>query len=325
MIRLGANNLAFTASRPPPLRKIVFQIKPVPPFRLDLTVWALRRCPHYRVDRWDGRTYRRVLLVDEQPLEVAVTQTGPAEAPLLRVEMSNSKPHWEWASVIADLLVKMLGLHLDLAPFYRLAEQDDRLRPLAQRWRGLKPPQFSSVFEALVNAIACQQLSLTRGIHLLNRLAATYGPALPGKGESWSGFPRPVDLAHLAPEALRDLGFSRNKGAALIDLARCFKNCSPNLENLGTLGKSEAMARLRAFKGVGRWSAEYVLLRGLGRWSVFPGDDVGGRRLLQTWLHLAEPPDYQGVRRLLAGWHPYGGLIYFHLLLNRLAEEGHLS
>jgi len=325
MMGLGENNLAFTASRKPPLRKMVFQIKPVPPFRLDLTVWALCRRPHYLVDRWDGRTYRRVLVVDEQPLEVAVTQTGPAEAPLLRVEVSNSHPHWEWASIIADQLVKMLGLHLDLAPFYRLAEQDDRLRPLAQRWRGFKPPRFSSVFEALVNAIACQQLSLTRGIHLLNRLAATYGPALPGEGESWPGFPRPVDLADLAPEALRDLGFSRNKGAALIELARCFRNCRPNLENSGTLGKSEAMNRLRAFKGVGRWTAEYVLLRGLGRWSVFPGNDVGARRRLQAWLQLSEPPDYQGVRRLLAGWHPYGGLIYFHLLLNRLAEEGHLS
>jgi DNA-3-methyladenine glycosylase II len=325
MIKMGVNNLAFTASRQPTLRKIIFQIKPVPPFRLDLTVWALRRRPHYLVDRWDGRTYRRVLLIYEHPLEVAVTQTGPVEAPLLRVEVSNFQPHWEWASIIADLLVKMLGLHLDLAPFYRLAEQDERLRPLAQRWRGLKPPQFSSVFEALINAIACQQLSLTRGIHLLNRLAATYGPALPGAEGSWPGFPRPADLADMAPEALQDLGFSRNKGAALIDLARSLRNCSPSLEDSNSLGASEAMTRLRAFKGVGRWSAEYVLLRGLGRWSVFPGDDVGARRSLQAWLQLSEPLDYQGVRRHLAGWHPYGGLIYFHLLLNRLAEEGHLS
>jgi DNA-3-methyladenine glycosylase II len=325
MTGLEGNNLAVAASRPLPLRKIVFQIKPAPPFRLDLTVWALRRRPHYLVDRWDGQTYRRVLMVYEQPLEVAVTQTGPVEAPLLRVELDNSQPHWEWASVVADLLIKMLGLHLDLAPFYRRAEQDDRLRPLVQRWRGLKLPRFSSVFEALVNAITCQQLSLTRGIDLLNRLAATYGPALPGEGESWPGFPRPSDLADLAPEALQDLGFSRKKGTALIELARCFRNCRPNLENVGYPGKAEAMARLRAFKGVGRWSAEYVLLRGLGFWSVFPADDVRARRSLQAWLQLSEPPDYQEVRRHLAGWHPFGGLIYFHLLMNRLAEEGHLS
>jgi DNA-3-methyladenine glycosylase II len=308
-----------------PLQKIVFQLKPVPPFRLDLTVWALRRCPHNLVDLWDGQTYRRVLPVQDHLVEVAVTQTSPVERPLLRVEVREAHLHWERAAIIADLLVKVLGLHADLTPFYHLATADERLRPLVQRWRGLKPPRFPSVFEALVNAIACQQLSLTQGITLLNRLAANYGPAGPGEREPCPGFPRPADLASLEPEALRRLGFSRNKGTALIELAQGLENGNSGLENFGDLGKSEAMTRLLALRGVGRWSAEYVLLRGLGRWSVFPGDDVGARRHLQTWLEPAEPLDYQGVRRHLARWHPYAGLIYFHLLLNRLAEEGHLS
>jgi DNA-3-methyladenine glycosylase II len=325
MIGVESTNPACKDARYKPVRKVVFQLKPVPPFRLDLTVWALRRQPHNLVDRWDGRTYRRVILVCDQPVEMAVTQTAPVEAPLLRVEARTSHSHWEWASVIAAHLVKMLGLHADLAPFYRLAGEDDRLGPLVERWRGLKPPRFPSVFEALVNAIACQQLSLTQGIHLLNRLAATYAPALPGKKGPRPAFPRPVDLTGLRPEALLDLGFSRNKGTALIELAQILKDSNQDLENLNDLEESEAMTRLLAFRGVGRWSAEYVLLRGLGRWSVFPGDDVGARRHLQTWLHLADPLDYQGVRRHLARWHPYGGLIYFHFLLNRLAEEGHLS
>lgn len=322
---LGETKPYSEASGHTPARQIVFQLQPVPPFRLDLTVWALRRRPHNLVDRWDGQTYRRVLLVHDQPVEVAVTQIGPAEAPLLRVETVNSYPHWEWASILTARLVKMLGLAADLAPFYRLAGADDRLRPLAERFRGLKPPRFPSVFEALVNAIACQQLSLTLGIHLLNRLATTYAPALPVDGTAQPAFPRPGDLAGLDPDGLRALGFSRAKGTALIEVARGFTNDRLDLEDSDGLSKSEAMTRLVALKGVGRWSAEYVLLRGLGRWSVFPGDDAGARRNLETWLHPAEPLDYEGVRRQLARWQPYAGLIYFHLLLSRLAEAGHLS
>jgi DNA-3-methyladenine glycosylase II len=322
---LRKTNLAFKASQDTPMREIVFQLKPVPPFRLDLTVWALRRRPHNLVDRWDGRTYRRSLLVQDEPVEVAVTQTGPAEAPLLRVEAGNAHPHLEWASVIATRLVKMLGLHADLAPFYRLAGEDTRLGPLVERFRGLKPPRFPSVFEALINAIACQQINLTVAVQLLNRLAATYGPAGLVEGEPGPAFPRPSDLAGLSPDALRALGFSRNKAAAIIEVARSLAHHSRDLENLDDLEKSAAMTRLLALKGVGRWSAEYVLLRGLGRWSVFPGDDAAARRHLQTWLKLPEPPDYQGVRRQLASWRPYAGLIYFHFLLNRLADEGHLS
>ena len=67
------------------------------------------------------------------------------------------------------------------------------------------------------------------------------------------------------------------------------------------------------------------MLRRLGRTHIFPGDDVGARNNLQRWLHLADPLDYEAVGRTLARWHPYGGLIYFHLLLDRLAEAGHLQ
>ncbi len=83
-----------------------------------------------------------------------------------------------------------------------------------------------------------------------------------------------------------------------------------------------ALARLQHVRGVGRWTAKYVLLRGLGRVHIFPGDDVGARNNLQKWLGLTEPLDYDGVARTLKRWQRFGGLIYFHLLLGRLAEAG---
>ena len=72
-------------------------------------------------------------------------------------------------------LARLLGPELDLSDFYRLAEGDPLLRTLAARFRGLKPPRFPTLFECVVNAIACQQLTLTVGIRLLNRLAEAHG------------------------------------------------------------------------------------------------------------------------------------------------------
>jgi DNA-3-methyladenine glycosylase II len=63
----------------------------------------------------------------------------------------------------------------------------------------------------------------------------------------------------------------------------------------------------------------------LGRIHIFPGDDVGVRNRLQDWMKVARPLDYEGVQRLLSRWKPYGGLIYFHLLLKGLREAGQLS
>ena len=226
---------------------------------------------------------------------------------------------------MTSALERLLGLHIDLTEFYRFAAHDRRLGPLARRFRGMKPPRFATVFESVINAIACQQVTLTLGIRLLNRLAANYGPALEEGDATVHAFPRPDDLAGLSPDDLRRLGFSRQKGRAMIELARSITEGRLDLEGLAELPDDEAVKRLRGLRGVGRWTAEYVLLRGLGRTHIFPGDDVGARNNLQRWLHLPGPLDYEGVRRTLAGWQSHGGLIYFHLLLDRLEEAGHLQ
>jgi DNA-3-methyladenine glycosylase II len=171
-------------------------------------------------------------------------------------------------------------------------------------------------------------VTLTLGIRLLNRLAVSYGPAIP-HGEAADAaahaFPRPADLADLQPDELRRIGFSWQKARASIELARSIVAGRFDLEGLAELSDEEAVEHLCALRGVGRWTAEYVLLRGLGRTNVFPGDDVGGRNNLQRWLNLEGPLDYEGVRRVLTPWQRFGGLIYLHLLLDRLETAGYLE
>ena len=304
---------------------IAFELKPLPPFRLDLAVWTLRRRPGNTMDRWDGQTYRRALPLTEGLVEVAVNQVGPLDAPQLRVSVEGQTDISAIRTNVRSTLTRLLGLNTDLTPFYAFAARDRRLRPLAERFRGMKPPRFASVFECVVNAIACQQMTLTLGIRLLDALAATYGPALKVGGVTFHAFPRPIDLAGLDPDDLRRMGFSRQKGCAIIELARSIAEEKLDLEKLAKLADQEAVARLRSLRGVGRWTAEYVLLRGLGRTHIFPGDDVGARNNLQRWLHVEKELDYEGVRRVLASWNRYAGLVYFHLLLDRLNESGHLE
>jgi DNA-3-methyladenine glycosylase II len=311
------------------LRPATFSLEPAPPFRLDLTVWALRRRPDNRVDDWDGEIYRRALTLDGKVVEVAVAQTGQtrqtglSDAPRLEVMASGARLSPGMKSAVTEALDRLLGLKIDLSGFYRLAAADRRLRPLAERFRGLKPPRFPTMFEALANGIACQQITLTLGIRLLNRLAENYGADI--TGSHLHAFPQAHDLAGLDPEKLRRLKFSRQKARALIELSDAVVAGKLNLEGLALLDDEAAVARLLQLWGVGRWTAEYTLLRGLGRLHVFPGDDVGARNNLQRWLRLKKPLDYEGARRALIHWGPYAGLVYFHLLLDRLVEAGMIT
>jgi DNA-3-methyladenine glycosylase II len=174
-----------------------------------------------------------------------------------------------------------------------MARRDRRVAPLVEEFRGLKPPRFPSVFEGLVNAVACQQLSLAVRIELLNRVARECAPAITSSHGSQPAFPGPENLVRLNAHRLRHLGFSYSKARSLLQLSRGILANTINLENLNLFDRNRAVKQLMELRGVGRRTAEYLLLRGLGRIDVFPGDDVGARKRLALWLRREGPLDYE--------------------------------
>jgi DNA-3-methyladenine glycosylase II len=307
------------------LSRIVFSLAPRPPFRLDLTVWAIRRRPGNQIDSWDGESYRRVLAIQGKPVLIRVTQSGQTKAPHLDVIASGEHVGAHAQDVIVLALERLLGLRINLSAFYELASKQPRMRDLANRFRGLKPPRFPTVWEGIVNGIACQQLSLTVGILLLNRLSAACGLAFRTATDVRYAFPRPEDLDLAPSETIHSLGFSGAKTRALLNLGHEISAGRLDLEAFADLSNEEAVSRLVELRGIGRWTAEYTLLRGLGRIDLFPGDDIGARNNLARWMRLRGPLDYARVAHLVSRWKPYGGLIYFHLLLDSLGRGGLLK
>ncbi len=296
-------------------------LQPIPPFRLDYTVWALRRRERNLIDRWDGVTYRRVIVVEGRATELAIRQSdSKRDARLLLVptpspRTSSQKRH------LRSVVDRLLGLQIDLTEWYRIAEADVRLGDLARRFKGMKPPRFETVFEALVNGVACQQLSLEVGLELLNRLATISGAKFgEGAGVSYA-FPTAEDLLRLPVATYRAIGFSGQKTKSIRQLAASTAR-GLALEDLTDLDEATVRERLLDLHGVGRWTAEYVLLRGLGRLDTFPGDDVGARQRLAKWMGRSAQLDYGAVAKAVERWRPYAGLLYFHLLLHGLSEAG---
>jgi DNA-3-methyladenine glycosylase II len=301
-------------------------VQPRAPFRLDLTAWALRRRSHNAVDRFDGSTYRRVVSIDDaDPVALAVTQDDPLGAPRLSVLLGGGSIDERAEARARGAVNRLLGLSVDLTPFAAMAERDPLLAPLAMRMRGLKPPRFATVFEALVNGVACQQLSLDVGIHLLNRLTAAHGPPVSCDPDGPRAFPAPDRLAGVPPQELKRHGFSLSKARTIVETAGAIVAGDLDLESLDQFDDRAAIDRLTRLRGIGRWTAEYVLLRGLGRLQVFPGDDVGAHNKLRRFFDIDTPLDYDSVKRLVARWRPYAGMVYFHLLLESLAETGAVS
>ncbi len=307
------------------MRRIEFDLTPLPPYRLDLTAWALKRREDNSWDRWDSETatYSRLMTHDGAPIDVSVSQAGSVNTPLLHVtacvDADSADLTDEAIRGAAEPVIRsLLGTDVDLSEFHRMASTDSALSSLATRLTGLKPPRYSILFEALTNAITCQQITLTAGLRILGRLAEACGARL---GEAVS-FPLPENVAQLSDQDLIGLGYSRQKARAMVELSALAANGELERSIITGLNDSDAVDRLRRLYGVGRWSAEYALLRGDGRLNIFPGDDVGVRKHLEKWLNLSHRLDYDGVSRILETWQPFGGMIYLHLLTASLVDSG---
>lgn len=277
------------------------------PFRLDLTVDALRRVASNAVDvaAADG-TYYRALGSTSAGTILAVRPRGPAE-----IEYRATARH---SHALRATVARLLGTDVDLTEWYRRSRRIVWLRPLVDALRGLKPPRYPTLWEALAHAIVFQQISIYAAASIMRRAVELLGPRVSAPGISCIAFPPPEVWTSADDGTLRDAGLSRNKIAHLRAAARALSEGAIDEAALDALSSPEAAERLCAIAGIGPWSASVVLLRGLGRLDVFPLRDSGVARSLALLSGDARL-DQETVLEILG---PVRGMLYYHLLLGRM-------
>ena len=182
------------------------------PFRLDLTANVLRRLSTNVVDLFDGKTYRRLIGDPSDPSLITVVQRS-ADAIDVRIDGPGAfDPH--------AVATRLFGLDVDLSPFYRASDGIPWLAPLVRGARGVKPPRYTSVWEACVNAIVYQQISIHAAGAILRRVIERYTEPIIAGDAHLRAFPAPVTIADADAEELRGLGLSIQKIVAVRNVAR---------------------------------------------------------------------------------------------------------
>ena len=283
-------------------------------FRLDLTVNALRRLRTNVVDIWTAQhRYVRAFDRGERKVIVSVEQSG-ARTLVVTVEGEQG------AHGALETVRRMLGLDSNLAEFNRAAAQIPWLRALAMRMRGIRPPRYPTLWEAFVNAIAFQQLSLQAASAIVSRIVIDLQPPIFYDGMTLYPFPRVEQFLGASDAGLRAAGLSAIKIATLRRAGDAIATGALTEEMLNERSTPDCMAALGKIKGVGPWTATVVLLRGLGRLDLFPQNDTSVVRNLAL---LAAPAPVH-LPQTLARLHPQQGMLYYHLLLARLESRGEL-
>jgi DNA-3-methyladenine glycosylase II len=285
-----------------------------PPYRLDLTATALRRLSTNVVDVFgEDRRYRRAFVDAHGRSLITVLQTTATE---LVVDC-------EGDAQIDPLAIarRMLGVDVDLEPFYTASAAFPWLHALVVQMRGVKPPRYPTLWEAIVNAVVFQQVSIHAAVAILRRVIERYEtPTLLGEARLHP-FPEPHIIADADAEELRALGLSINKVVALRGLARALIDGEIAESDLIPLSTPAVIERLVTHRGIGPWTAAVIALRGLGRLDIFPEKDSGVAVSLKA-LSGAADVDAGAILTTLGNQR---GMLYYHLLLGRLAARGEIA
>jgi DNA-3-methyladenine glycosylase II len=304
----------------PAIRTVEYTIQPLRPYSLYHTAARLAAYPEV-VDCYDGEAYRRLIFVGRRPVLCEVVQHGAPSRAVLQVKLSGNIADWTKAKTEAQCcLERVLGIAYNVQPFYRRFRKDPLLGPLIRDFRGLRVVGRASVWEALVQIVLSQQINLSFAGNVLCDLARSFGRRSSFEDRTYFSFPSPRRLACLTSQALRRYRLSQAKAETLIRAAKAFVDGSLSQETLEELSDEEAIEHLIQIRGIGRWTAEFTLLRGMGRFDVFPGGDLGVvKYLAQGFLGRTGKAREQEMREFAEGWRPYRGLalIYTYAELTR--------
>lgn len=288
-------------------------IHPTPPFPFELALHYLRTSASAVVEEIDERGYARAVRLLGSAAVLVVSAAEGEGTPALRVQIEGTGLGAEHLEAAVHLARRVFATDADPSALVRDVAGDPVFAAVAQRFHGLRPVLIADTFETIVWAIIGQQINVVFAAKLKRALVEQYGERVSAGGRELLLFPRPEVLAGLDHERdLRPLQFSRQKSAYTIAVARAVANGELDLDALRDLPAEDAIARLTGIKGVGRWTAEYVLMRGLGHPDVLPAGDGGLKRAIGDAYGLGRLATEAEVRALAEGWKPWRSYAAFY-------------
>jgi DNA-3-methyladenine glycosylase II len=231
----------------------------------------------------------------------------------LKVEFLNGIPSEEAREKVAVYIWEWFDLDIDLNMFYRWGVDDPILSALTQKYAGLRMISIHDLFEALVWAVLGQQINLPFAYTLKKRFVEEYGEHLTCNGENHWLFPSFEEIAVLEDAELRELQITGRKAAYIIGVAGAMKHGGLTKDLLMELDEQQARKALLKYKGIGAWTADYVMMKCLHVKTSFPVADVGLQNALKAALGYERKPALKEMEAFSHKWEGWQGYAAFYL------------
>ena len=241
------------------------QLQPASPFDFEQSLDFIQRFPPmFGEQTLAARKMTKTISIQMQPVVFELQSLGTVDAPQLRYQLSSTRPiDPETQHQVEDRIRFFLSLDDPLADFYRLAKADEPFWAAIQGIYGLHQVKFLTPFEIAVWAVLTQRLPIAIARNLKQALKAAYGSCMEINGVVHAAFPEPAQVISASPEDLTLIIKNERKVEYLMAVTRAFYQVDEQFLRSGPYQEVEDW--LLNIKGIGDWSAHFILVRGLGR------------------------------------------------------------
>ena len=228
--------------------------------------------------------------------------------------LNDSRPIEKWErEKIVTYIHEWFDLDNDLTPFYEMANSDPLLQIPAQKFSGLRVIGIPDLFEALCWGVLGQQINLAFAYSLKRQFVESFGDSIEWNGKKYWVFPPYERIAQLTPTDLAAIKMTVKKSEYIIGIARLMANGDLSKEQLKKMDFKEAEKSLIKIRGIGPWTANYVLMRCLRFQTVFPIDDVGLINSIKTLRNMNRKPTKEEILALSEPWKNWESYATFYL------------
>lgn len=259
---------------------------------------------------------RKLLKVNSKFILIEISERSKNK---ISIKFLNTKPDAIELVFVKKFLSEWLDLSFDLATFYQFASKDKLMKKIASKYSGLRMIGIPDLFEALTWAIIGQQINLSFAYSLKKKFVEKYGESYTFEDKIYYIYPAAEIISNLSKDDLLKLQFSKQKADYVIEVARSIHYKKISKKDLKNLDLNEAIDILCEIKGVGNWTANYVMMKCLRNPDAFPIEDVGLHNAIKNTLGLSSKPSIEDIKKLTVnweGWYAYSTFYLWRSLIN---------
>jgi DNA-3-methyladenine glycosylase II len=286
------------------------------PFDFDLTAQIFQHGDS-QIRSFQNGVFQQVLRLDGKLALVRVNSAGTVEKPKLEVTLESNVPLTALQVEKAKAAVGYIfNLDFLLAGFYEDVKDDAVMAGIARQLFGLKNPTSPTVFESLVDSIVEQQISIKVAHTIEERITKSFGDKLQLQNSLFYAYPTPQSIAAAAVSEVQSCGLSLRKAEYIHNAAKLIAEDKLDLERLKSNPDPEQIiTELDSIRGIGVWTAELTMLRGMQRLDALPADDFGIRRVISRYYCGGKPIKTAEAREIAKRWGKWKGLAAFYLII----------